>query len=142
MGYKNPIEELTTEWYDLINGVSGILSVYKETVSSLEEDNYVIIRAEGQNTTKNHSGFFSNVVIIVEIVTKFNVSVDTSIVNTIDNIITELVFPTPNTFGIPDLTNHQIIDISLESSNYVSEDDGSNKYYTKISRYNHSLNQK
>lgn len=142
MGYKNPIEELTTEWYNLINEVSGIPSVYKETVNSDEEGNYVIIRAEGQNTTKNHSAFFSNVVIILEIVTKFNISIDTSVVNTIDNIITELVFPTPNSFGIPDLTNHQITDINLESSTYVSEDDGSNKYYTKISRYNHSLNQK
>ena len=68
-------------------------------------------------------------------------AVDTSVCDDIDNEITELVFPTPNTFGIGNTTIHQITDINLQSASYLSEDDGTKKYYTKISRYEHSINQ-
>lgn len=140
MGYKNPIQDITTEWFNLLDGVISV-PVYKETVLPSENGNYVVIRAEGQTTTKNHSGFFTNAVIIVEVVTKFSQAVDTSVCDDIDNEITELVFPTPNTFGIGNTTNHQITDINLQSASYLSEDDGTKKYYTKISRYEHSINQ-
>ena len=140
MGYKNPIQDITTEWFNLLDGVISV-PVYKETVLPSETGNYVVIRTEGQTTTKNHSGFFTNAVIIVEVVTKFNQAVDTSVCDEIDNEITELVFPTPNTFGIGNTANHQITDINLQSASYLSEDDGTKKYYTKISRYEHSINQ-
>lgn len=140
MGYKNPIQDITTAWFNLLDGVISV-PVYKETVLPSEQGNYVVIRAEGQTTTKNHSGFFTNAVIIVEVVTKFTHAVDTSVCDEIDNDITELVFTSPNTFGISNTTNHQITDINLQSSSYLSEDDGSGKYYIKISRYEHSINQ-
>lgn len=140
MGYKNCIQDLTTAWYNLLNGNVGV-EVYKESVNTEETGNYVLIRAEGETTTKNHSAFLTNATINIEIVTVFETSIDRSVVDVIDNTITELIFPTPNSFGITDTTNHQITDIQ-KSSNYLSEDDGNRKYYSKITRYDHLLNQK
>jgi len=141
VGYKDPIQDLTTAFYDLIDGVTGIPTVYKEQVNPNESGNHVIIRAEGSTTTKNHSGFFTSVIIIVEIVTVYNTIINRSDVDEIDNIITELVFPTPNSFGINSTTNHQVHDIALQSTNYLPDYDGNKKYYSKINRYEFSINQ-
>lgn len=141
MGYKDPIQDITTAFYNLIEGETGIPNVYKEQVNPDESGSHVIIRAEGSNTVKNHSGFFTSVVIAVEIVTVFDTIINRSDVDEIDNVITELVFPTPNTFGINATTNHQIHDIALQSTNYLQDYDGAKKYYTKVSRYEFSINQ-
>lgn len=140
MGYKNCIQDLTTAWFNLLDGNVGV-NVYKESVPIREKGNHVLIRAEGETTIKNNSAFFINAVIIIEVVTVFETMIDRSTVDTIDGLITELIFTSPNTYGINSLTNHQITDIQLQSSRYLAEDDGTKKYYSKISRYDHSLNQ-
>ena len=117
MGYKNPIQDLTTAFYSLIDGIS--VPVYKESVPIDEDGNHVIIRAESQTTTKNNSAFFTNVVIITEVVTIFETIVNRATVDSIDNEITELLFPSPNTYGINLIDNHQITDIQLQTYNYT-----------------------
>jgi len=141
MGYKICIQDLTTAWYNLINGVSGIPNAYKESVDTGEAGNYVLIRAEGQTTEKNKGLFQTVAVIIIEIVTVFEIQINRATVDEIDEVITELVFPSPSTHGLGELTNHHISSVKLQSSVYNSEDDGTRKYYSKISRYEHIINQ-
>ena len=139
MGYKNPIQDLTTAFYNLIDGIS--VPVYKESVPISEEGNHVIIRAESQTTTKNNSGFFTDAVIITEVVTVFETIVNRATVDSIDEEITELLFPSPNTYGINSTDNHQITDIQLQTSSYLHDSDGVKRYYSKISRYEFFINQ-
>ncbi len=139
MGYKEPIQDLTTAFYQLIDGIS--VPVYKESVPESEVGNYVVIRAESQVTEKNNSAFFTSAVIITEVVTQFQTVVDRSIVDGINNEITELLFPTPNTYGITQTTNHQITDIQLQTTSYLHDSDGVKRYYSKISRYEFFINQ-
>jgi hypothetical protein len=139
MGYKNPIQDLTTAFYNLIDGIS--VPVYKESVPIGEDGNHVIIRAESQTTTKNNSGFFTDAVILTEVVTVFETIVDRSVVDSIDNEITELLMPTPNTYGINSTDNHQVTNIQLQTSSYLHDSDGVKRYYSKISRYEFFINQ-
>lgn len=139
MGYKNPIQDITTAFYSLISGIS--VPVYKESVPISEDGNHVIIRAESQTTTKNNSAFISSAVILIEIVTLFETIVDRSQVDSIDNEITELLFTSPNTYGINSTANHKITDIELQTSSYLHDSDGVKRYYSKISRYEFFINQ-
>ena len=139
MGYKNPIQDLTTAFYSLIDGIS--VPVYKESVPIDEVGNHIIIRAESQTTEKNNSAFFTSAVIITEVVTIFETIVNRATVDSIDNEITELLFPSPNTYGINLTDNHQITDIQLQTSTYLHDTDGVKRYYSKISRYEFFINQ-
>ena len=144
MGYKDCISDLMGEWFNLLDGNitfnGNDVPVYTDDVPTEVTEPYILLRAEGETTVKNNSGFFVNAVIITEIVTSYAVSVNRGDVDTINSQITELVFPTPNTYGINTLTNHQVTDIQLQSSTYLLED-ADKKYYSKISRYEHFLNQ-
>lgn len=135
MAYKNPVYDLTTAYYDLLNGIS--VDVYKEQAPTDIATDFVLIRAESQSTPeKNNSAFFTSVIVIVEIVTFFNTSINSKTLNDIDEEINNLIFPSENSFGIT-LTNHQINDIRLQSSSYLPEDG----VYRKILRYENIVNQ-
>ncbi len=144
MGYKDCISDLMTEWYDLLDGNiefnSAAVPVYKDEVPQNATEPYILLRAEGETTVKNNSAFFINAIIITEVVTSYASIITRSDVDTINSQITELIFPTPSTYGITNLTNHQVTDIQLQTTTYVAED-ADKKYYSKISRYEHFLNQ-
>lgn len=141
MGYKDPIQPILEAFYGLINGQVST-EVYLSQAPEDEGGNYVLLRAEGSNTTKINSGFFTSVVIVTEIVTQFTKVVETKTANEIDEVITELLFPTANSYGITDVANHHITDIILQTTNYVNEFEGAVKYLTKVNRYEFILNQK
>lgn len=140
MGYKDPIQPILEAFYGLINGQVST-EVYLSQVPEEEAGNYVLLRSEGSNTTKINSGFFTSVIIVTEIVTQFNKVVETKTANGIDQVITELLFPTANIYGITSVANHQITDILLQTTNYVEDLEGATKYLTKVNRYEFILNQ-
>jgi len=77
----------------------------------------------------------------VEVVKRFDVTVNSIEVNQIAGEISELLMPSPNTFGITTTTNHQVTDISLQSSNTITDIDADIKYMTRIDRYEFLINQ-
>lgn len=136
MAYKNPVYDLTTAYFNLLDGVISV-DVFKEQAPIDRSTNYVLIRAESQSTPeKNNSAFFSSVIVIVEIVTFFNTSITTKPLNDIDEEINELIFPTHNSFGIS-IADHQVTDITLQSSSYLPEDG----VFRKVLRYENIVNQ-
>lgn len=137
MGYTNPVYDITTAWFTALDGQISV-PVYKEMAPQSETGNYVIIRPESQTTTKNKGGFFSTVVIICEIVTVHNTTVNTKTVNDIDSEITAIILPTPSTNGL--ITDCKVSTINLQTANYLLED-ADKLYYSKISRYEHLINQ-
>jgi hypothetical protein len=138
MGYKNPTYDIVTAWFNELDGAISV-PVYKEMAPNGTTGNYVIIRPESQTTSKNKGMFISTVVIIVEVVTEHKVTVNTKTVNDIDEEITEIIFPTPSTHAIS-LTDHKVSTINLQTATYLLED-ADKLYYSKISRYEHFLNQ-
>ena len=138
MGYKNPVYDLLTAWYNLLDGAISV-PVYKEQAPAEVSGNYVLLRAESHTQQRNKGLFLSTVVVIVEVVTEFAVAINTATCNEINSEITELLFPTPASHSIS-LPNHQVQTITLQNSTYLAED-ADKKYYTKISRYEHLINQ-
>jgi len=137
MGYKNPVYDIVTAWYNLLDGAISV-PVYKERAPNDVTGNYVIIRGESHTQQRNKHAFMSTVVVIVEVVTEHAVTINSQPVNSIDSEITELVFPTPNTHAIA--TDFAINTITLQTASYIQED-ADKMYLTKISRYEHILNQ-
>ena len=130
MGYKDYSQDLTEAVYTLISGISADVFIHQATETP--SDPYVIIRPE------SGSGSF---VIAVEVVKRFDVTVNSIEVNQLAGEISELLMPSPNTFGITTTANHQVTDISLQSSNTITDIDGDTKYITRIDRYEFLINQ-
>ena len=140
MGYKDPIQGILEACYGIIK--TNIADTYLHQAPQDTPDIYIIIRPESvTGLPKSHSGFFSSVVIAFEIVEKFQVSVNSIMINHYANIISTGLMPEPNSNGIGFTVNHQIIDISLQSSNTITDIDGDTKYITRIDRYEFLINQ-
>ena len=138
MGYKNPEYDMATAIYQLISGELTV-PVYKTDVPAQVNEHHVIVRSESSSPLeRNKHAFVTTCTVLVEVVTVFNAAIDESVSSGITNDINGLLMPTPNSYGIT--TDYKISDITV-SSNNVIEDDGTNKYLTKINRYEISLNQ-
>ena len=140
MAYKEVLYDLKTAWYQLLSGIS--LPVYKDSVPINQITNFVLIRSEGStNTDLNNNAFFRSAVIIVEINCQ-NPTIGNSVTAyQVAQEISDRILIGPNSFGISTLTNHQITQITLQSEDELYEDDGSEKVFRVIKRYEHLLNQ-
>lgn len=141
MAYKEVLYDLKTAWWQLLNGIS--LPVYKDSVPINQITNFVLIRAEGSTDTGiTNSGFFRSAIIVVEINCQ-NPTIGNSVTAyQVAQEIQDRILLGPNSFGISNLTNHQITQITLQSEDEIYEDDGSEKIFRVIKRYEHFLNQK
>lgn len=131
--------KLMDSWQELIDGAISV-PVYKESaVPEEEEGNYVDLRVESefQNDTK-HS-FVSEVVVITDIVTRFNAAIDRSIAEGIDNEIKALIRPGHGQHGLMAQDGMQILNVYHQTTSYLTEYDGGQKYYRKIVRYKHRV---
>ena len=136
--------KLLDSWYALLNGAvtySGkSVKVYKESVpldsdpSATRSEHYILLRAEGESDNSNKTAFATDSIMIVDIVTRFNNSVDRSVVENIDGQVTALVLPTQQT-GLGSQSGMQILNVKRESTTYLTETN-IEKYYRKVSRYN------
>lgn len=141
MAFKTALYDLKTEWYKTLNGVISV-PVYKDSVPISQTGNHVLIRSEGSNQTElNNSAFFQSAVIIVDIITVFSSMANSKIANEIAQEIYDEIILSPNSFSIT-IPNHQITQITIQSETELYEDDGSEKIFRYIIRYEHFLNQK
>lgn len=140
MAFKTALYDLKTAWYQALNGMISV-PVYKDAVPLSENGNYVLIRSEGSTSGDlNNSAFFQSAVIICEVYTKFQNIGNSKVAYDIAQEIDDEVITSPNSFGIT-LTNHQITQITVQSETELYEDDGSEKTFRLILRYEHFLNQ-
>jgi hypothetical protein len=140
MAYKSPLYDLKTAWYSQIkNNVTA--NVYKDAVPLNVNTNYVLVRSEGLTQNElNNSAFFTTAVIVVEIVTKFSNIGNSKTAYDLLNDINFVMLPSPNSNPIL-ISYHQVNQITIQSETELYEDNGSEKLFRLIVRYEHILNQ-
>ena len=135
------MDKLVNSWYSKLNNVISV-PVYKE--GSVDQDytgHYVELRREGEVQDDTKQSFRSDAVVIVDIVTRFNVATNPSICEAIDNEIKQLVKPSPGVVGLTQQAGMQIQSVRPETSNYFEENESGTRYYRKIVRWSHRINQ-
>ena len=138
MGFKNPAYDLLTAYYQLLSATLSV-PVYKGQAPTDVTGNYVVVRIEGTSSERNKHLFLTTVTIITEVVTAFAASVNTKTANDIEGEITQLLLPTPNSYGIS-LTDFNLYGLKLQSTvDQIEEAD--QLYYVKISRWENIINQ-
>jgi hypothetical protein len=141
MAYKSPLYDLKTAWYSQIkNNVTGP-AVYKDAVPLNVNTNYILIRSEGLTQNElNNSAFFTTAIIVVEILTKFANIGNSKPAYDLLNEINFVMLPSPNSTPIL-IANHQVVQVNVQSETEIYEDDGAEKLFRLIVRYEHILNQ-
>lgn len=140
MAYKNSIYQLKTQWFSALNGVISV-PVYKDAVPLNESRNYVLIYSGGgTDAGLTNSGFFRSVVIVIDIVTKFANIGNSKLANDIATEIDLIVMQSPNSFGIT-LPDFNITQITIQSEDEIYDDDGDEKVFRLVKRYEHFINQ-
>ncbi len=131
--------KLLDSWQELIDGVISV-SVYKEgSVPEDEEGNYVELRAESESENDTKQSFRNDSIIITDIVTRFNVSIDRSVAEGIDGEIKALIKSSPGVHNLSAQSGMQILSVVPETTSYLEEYDTTKKYYRKIVRYTHRI---
>jgi len=134
------MEEIITAWYSVLSGAvtvgSETLPIYRTNAPIGETGNYILLRKESGSFNWNKAAFFRTFVLIVEIVTKHSIIIDDKLVDDIDDIIRGLAMNSPvsNNLSISGL-----IKVDPGSPTYIDEDDGTSKYYRKITRFVHQV---
>ena len=133
------MEEIITAWYNILSGnvnVDGVLPVYRTNAPIGETGNYILLRKESGSFSWNKAAFFRSFVLIVEIVTRHSIIIDDKLVDDIDTILRGLAInsPTSNNLNVTGL-----VQVDPGSPVYLDEDDGTNKYYRKITRFIHQV---
>lgn len=138
------IKQLLTAYYDLLNGnitYSGDpVNVYVNGVSSTERSHYIQLRMESEFNDSNKPYFVTEPVVIADICTFHDGSIDASVVEDIDNQMRQLMFPTRKGIII-DTTDYRILNIKIENSSYLEGYDGSRHEHRKITRFNNRITQ-
>lgn len=136
---RNVNKKIMNSWYALLNGhLNNNLPVYIESVPESENGNYVLLRAEGEtDLSMNDKTWIKSVVVVVDIITRFEDMIDTSEVDDIDNEIGVLLTNGPfSKHNLSSQTGIIINSVTDETSTYLNEGDGP-YYYRKVTRYNH-----
>lgn len=135
----NTMGDTVDAWYAKLSGSISV-PVFIESVPEDVSGHYVLLRAESEtdNSTKSYYGKIA--VVIVDIITEFQYQVNTRKADDIDGEISALILPAVGTHGLT-VSGFQINKIIPESSTYLQQDDGTRKYYRKIIRYNHIINE-
>jgi hypothetical protein len=123
-------------YYDALNGNISV-SVYKEDVDPAETGNYVVVRLESTTGVPNNQSFITRPVVIIDIVTRFSNVINPDTVEDIDQEIKTVLKPLVT--SVIQLDNVQLSGMSTGEVNYLTEDDGTDKYYRKIVRYQNRI---
>ena len=135
------MDKLMNSWYTKLNNVISV-PVYKE--GSVDQDydgNYVELRAEGEVNDDTKQSFRSDAVVVVDIVTRFKHATNRSVCEQIDNEIKQLVKPSPGSVGLSQQSGMQIQHVYPQTSSYFEENEKGIRYYRKIVRWTHRINQ-
>jgi hypothetical protein len=133
-------EQLTAAWYGVLTGsvtVSGYtFPVYRTNAPIGENSHYILLRKESGSFTFNKNAFLRTFVLIVEVVTRFGTIINDKLVDEADDIIRSLAMTSPS---VNNLNVAGLVQVDPGSPTYIDEDDGSNKYYRKITRFVHQV---
>jgi hypothetical protein len=142
---KNVMQSLVNSWFELLDGNLSYdghdVNVYKEDADNTDAFHHVEIKAESETDDSNKTAFVTNAVVTIDIVTVHPVSVQRSIVDSIDDQIRGLLFPTGRQHALPALTDLQISTVKAQGGSYLKDDDGTKRYYRKVTRFIHRINQ-
>ncbi len=133
-------ETITAAWYGVLSTnvtVDGYtFPVYRVNAPIGERSHYILLYKESGSFQWNKAAFFRSFVLIVEVVTRFGVIINDKLVDEADDIIRSLAMTSPsqNNLGVAGL-----VQVDPGSPTYLGEDDGSNKYYRKITRFVHQV---
>lgn len=141
---RHPARKTLKSWVDLLNGNvfynGNPVAGYRTDVDSAETEHYYILRVESSSGANNNREFVNNLVIIVDIVTRFKSKVDDTVVFDISTEIDRLVFPNPSHHGLPAQSGFQIVSIVKQNETVLTEDDGSiPKINRLVARYVHRI---
>lgn len=130
---NNVSKQIRQAYYNALNGNISV-EVFKEDMPLDYANHHVFIRIEGETNKQHSSGFVTNPIVITEAIGVFSNSVDPDIVDDIDNEIRQILLPDvgTRTFNVNGI---QISNIKVQSSTFLNEDDGTNRYYRKITRW-------
>lgn len=131
--------KLLDSWQELLDGVISVPFYKIGAVPEEEEGNYVEAYVEGGNGDDTKHSFASDVVVITNIVTRFNLAVDTSVANGIDNEIKSLIRPDHGVHGLVEQSGMQILNVKFSNGHGLQEYDSGKKYYRKVVRYKHRI---
>lgn len=136
----NAHTKILDAWMSLLDGNISV-PVYRIDVPEEEEGNYVQLRVEGGTGINNKRNISDEFIVITDIVTIFENNIDGSVVDGIDAEIFDLVLPTSRGGALAQTSGMQILNVSRENFDYLDENDGTKKYYRKVSRYKHIVTQ-
>jgi len=131
--------KLMDSYFELLDGNitydSAIIKVYKEDAPSSTNTHYVLLRAEGLTDSSNNDRFEFQSIVVVDVVTVHKTNVNRSIADNISDQIFNLIFPVKNVNNLPVQSGIQILNVKLDTSTYLYEDDDVSKYYRHVMRF-------
>ena len=141
---KSAIDEIMKAWYDklfaAINVDGTMIPVYKVWADANSNSHFIVLRPESETNDSTNAYYGKQSIILIDIVTKHNNVIDSSIVESIYNQIAALIFPNAGwDFQLESLTGFSIASVIAESSVYLIEDAGTYRLYRKIMRMVHTI---
>jgi len=136
------ITQLLSAYFNILSGniisEGNPVNVYINGVDATETRNYIQLRAESEFNDSNKSKFVTEPVVVADICTFHDGSIDASVVEEIDNRMRELMFP--NRQGqIIQTADYEILNIKIENSTYLDGYNGAKHEHRKITRFNNRI---
>lgn len=119
-------------YYDALDGNISV-NVYKEDVPFDEANHHVVIRIESETDGTHKAGFVTNPIVITDVIGVFTSSIDPDVVDDIDGEIRAILKPDVSATLVS--SGVLISNIRPVTSTIISEDDGTKRYYRKITRW-------
>lgn len=132
-------DKVMNSWYSLLNGVISVPVYVEGSVPESEGGNYVELRVESESEDDTKHSFRSDLVIITDIVTRFELAPNRSVASGIDNEIKTLIKSTSGINNLATQSGIQILNVIPSDSNFIQEYDSGTIYYRKIVRYTHRI---
>lgn len=136
---RNEIHTLLGAYYRCLNGSTSV-SVFQGSVPIDHRTDYILLRAESDSDVSNKTYFAANPIVVVEIVTFHDAQIDTSLVESIDDQVKRLLFPTRRTTGLGSFDDMQVVNVRYLDSFYDESFDGQKYVHRKICRFNNRIN--
>lgn len=142
---NNYVGELVKAYYHCLNGNitynGDNVNVYGIGVEESEKFHYIQLRPESEGDLSNKDVFVTSPVIILDINTVHEGSIDYGVVEDIDNQAKQLLFPTRRTNGLIITGDFQVTIIKHDNGNYLEGFDGTRHNYRKVLRFFNRINQ-
>lgn len=146
---KDPVKFIKDAYYNLLkNNITyngSIIDVYDEEADPAGNSYYIIVSTVTDTDQPVKTKFFTDTQIVIDVVTllDYQMTKQKEIVDVICGKIMNLVLPTPDTTGIADTTDFQVISVRRESSNHLPVlDTGTKKVVRRILRFTQTVVEK